>query len=512
MKKRLFALVLVVALAASMLCGCGGGGEEIAGTGVGLFEGEPVELTIMLSTDANGGGVSDVFNKYVEMTGIKANIITAPTASFSEKLNATLASGTLPDIVFMSAQVANIWQEEGALLPLDDLIEAYAPNIQKVLTEDDKKQLMNPDDRQLYGVPYILRLPAMNSMGVRRDWLQKLGLEAPTTIEELETVLTAFKDNAQMLNNGAPVIPMAGLLSAFYGMFGINPSGDQGQWTLDADGNYISIYEHPNYRAFLETLNRFYEKGLIDPEYLSRNGDQNAIYTLFNGGTAGMGFVYSTRLREITSILQESNKDAFFDFMPPITGIDGKKQIPGRQELGNQGCITIAAKGKEKACIQFLDWAYGEEGNRLLNYGIEGKTYDMVDGKPVIKDEYNQGWVEIRKVGVVATNLAYNRDLDAYNQCMLYGKNVEDLNEFEKLTYRAYYENEPYVVKPLRAFSTPASQKRGTEVYAALKEKEAKAVAGKISVDEFFEELKTIKANGLDEMTKEMQEYWAKVQ
>lgn len=500
--KKLIALIMSLALIVAVMGGCTKKKESS----------ESQELTIMMSSTENGaGGDSEAVKEMIRLTGVKANVISAPFASYNEKLNVTLASGNLPDIVYMDNKNVSSWIDEGALLPLDELIEEYAPNFKAIFTEEDRKQIVNPEDLKLYGVPYMLRLAAQNSMGIRRDWLEKVGLKAPTTIEELENVLTAFKNNANKLTNGGPIIPMAGELSAIYMMYGIMESGENNAWTIDENNNYISKYEHPNYRQCLETLNRFYENDLIDPEYLTRNTDANAVYTLFNSGIAGSGFVYSTRLREITGILKETDPNAIFDYMPPIDGIDGKKRIMGRQQLGTQGCITIAAEGKEKECMEFLDWGYSEEGDRVLNYGIEGKSYDMVDGKPVIREEYNHGWVEIRKLGCVPTNLAYNRNLDAYNQCMFNGKAIEDLNEEEKLTYKAYYENEPYIVSPIREFSTPASLSKGTDIYASLAEIEAKAIVGKISIDEFFTELNKAKANGLDDMTKEMQEYWNKV-
>ena len=505
--KRTIALIVSLVLIVAAMSGCSG--EKTSSS-------KSTEITIMMSsTESGAGGDSEVVKEMIRLaeirSGIKVNVIGAPVASYNEKLNVTLASGNLPDIVFMDDKNVSSWIDEGALLPIDDLVDKYAPNFKKIFTEDDRKQLVNPEDLKLYGMPYILRLAAQNSMGIRRDWLEILGLEVPTTIEEYENVLTAFKNNADKLTNGGPIIPMAGSLSAIYMMFGIIGSGENNAWTLDENGNYISKYEHPNYRQCIETLNRFYQKGLIDPEFLTRNNDDNAIYSLFNSGIAGSGFVYSTRLREITGILRETDSNAFFDYMQPIKGIDGEKRILGRKELGNQACITIAAKGKEKECIEFLDWCYSEEGDRLMNYGIEGVSYDMVDGKPVIREEYNHGWVEIRKLGCVATNLAYNRNLDAYNQCMFNGKSIEDLNEEEKLTYRAYYENEPYIVKPIRAFSTKTSLSKGTDLYASLAEIEAKAIVGKISIDDFFTELNKAKTNGLDDMTKEMQEYWNKV-
>lgn len=502
MNKKRISLILMCVILAITACGCGKTEKKISG--------EKPQIKLMMSMSENGGAAVQIIDKMFEMAGVDGELIQAPSASYSEKLNATLASGNLPDVVNMDESTMNGWIDEGALLPMDDYLEDYAPNFMKNLLEGDEKGLINPADGKIYGLPYILRLPAQRTMGVRRDWLSKLGLEAPTTIEELEAVLTAFKNNADKLGTEV-VIPYAGLLSPFYSMYGIIESGDQGMWTLDADGNYISRFEHPNYRECLETLNRLYTNGLIDPEYFSRNSDENSVYTLFNNGLAGMGFPYSTRLREVTEILRKTNSDAVFDYMEPIKGVDGEKRILGRSIFGSRTCITISAEDKIEDCVSFLDWCYSEEGERLLNYGIEGKHYDMVDGAPVIKDEFNHGWVAIRKEGIVPTNLAYNRSLDAYNQCMFYGKDLEELTDLEKLTYNAYYKNENYVVSPLRAFRTETSLAKGTDIYSALKEKETKAIVGTLSIDEFFTELETIKKNGLDQITKEMQEYWAKL-
>lgn len=502
MKRKRILLVLMCLTIAVGSVGCGKKNAQVSG--------EKPTISIMMSFSETGEKATQIVEKMFEMSGVEAELILAPGASYSEKLNATLASGNLPNIVNMDETTMNGWIEEGALLAMDDKLKECAPNFVKILQEGDMKSLINPTDGKLYGLPYILRLPAQRTMGVRRDWLDKLGLEAPTTIEELETVLTAFKENPKKLGTEL-VIPYAGQLSPFYMMYGITESGDQGMWTLDADGNYISRFDHPNYRECLEMLNRFYTKGLIDPEYFSRNSDENSVYSLFNNNNAGMGFPYSTRLREVTEILRANIDDAVYDYMEPIVGVDGKKRIYGRAIFGSRNCITIAAEDKLEECLSFLDWSYSEEGERLWNYGFEGVHYDMVDGTPRIREQFNHGWVEIRKEGIVPTNMAYNRSLDAYNQCMFYGKDLEDLTELEKLTYKAYYENEKYVVSPLRAFRTETSLSKGTEIYAALKEKETKAIVGKISIDEFFSELKVIKKNGLDQMTKEMQEYWKKL-
>lgn len=399
MNGKKVSLVLLCMLIAAGSVGCG---KKNAGV-----SGEKPNITLMMSFSENGGQATQIIEKMFELSGVNGELIQAPSASYSEKLNATLASGKLPDVVNMDETTMNGWVDEGALLAMDGKLEKCAPNFVKILQEGDKKELVHPGDGKLYGLPYILRLPAQRTMGVRRDWLRKLNLEEPKTIEELETVLTAFKENPQKLGTDL-VIPYAGLLSPFYMMYGITESGEQGMWTLDADGNYILRFEHPNYRKCLEMLNSFYTKGLIDPEYFSRNADENSVYSLFNNGNAGMGFPYSTRLREVTELLQKKDDGAVFDYMEPVAGVDGQKRILGRAVFGSRNCITIDAEDKLEECLKFLDWSYSEEGERLWNYGIEGVHYDMVDGAPVIREQFNHGWVSIRKEGVVPTNTAYN--------------------------------------------------------------------------------------------------------
>ncbi|MBO5346523.1 MAG: hypothetical protein J6A45_00075 [Lachnospiraceae bacterium] len=92
---------------------------------------------------------------------------------------------------------------------------------------------------------------------------------------------------------------------------------------------------------------------------------------------------------------------------------------------------------------------------------------------------------------------------------MLNGKAVEECEEIDLLTYRAYNGNEPYIVSPLRAFATETSKAKGTEIYAMLAE--AKVIDGSMTIESFRDVLAKAKANGLDAMTAEMQACWDKI-
>ena len=534
MKKRVISAMLACVMVMGTLAGCGNSEKETQSSVAKettketsteatssevvveedgpLFK-EPVELSILYYVNANV--VEDqILEEILKMTNVDAKVTQATSANYTEKLNSVLASGDLPDIVYLEEEHMNTWIEEGALLPLDDLLEEYGQNVLAVLDESDYQAIRYVEDGQIYGLPYLLKLPAQYAWGIRRDWLEQLNLEMPTDLESLEKVLTAFKDNAATLGveNLIPMVGNQSNLGSFYGLceaFGFSTSGENAAWTLDADGKYISKYEHPNYEAFLETASRWYQNGLIDPEYLSRkNAD---IHVLFNSGLVGCGFVFSTRLPSYTAAIQEIDADGYVEYMEPIVGYDGTQRVIGRTAVGSRACITIAAKDKAVECIKYLDWFYSEEGDRLLNFGIEGTTYEMVDGKPVMIGEYTEGWDKFRAIGGVNTIWAYNRNMDAYYQCMLYGKSLEECEEVDLLTYKAYTGNGPYIIAPLRAFATETSKAKGTEIYAMLKEAEAKVIEGTMTIEGFRDVLAKAKANGLDAMTAEMQACWDKI-
>lgn len=534
MRKRVISAMLACMMVVGTLAGCGDektqssvatettketSSEATTSETVGEAEEEgplfkdPVELSILYAATAD---VTDdlVLQEVLKLTNVDADLIAAPGASYAEKLNSVLASGELPDIVYLTEAQMNAWVEEGALLALDDLIEEYGQNIKNALDESDYTAIKYVNDGKIYGVPYLLKIPAQYAWGIRRDWLEQLNLEIPKNLDDLEKVLTAFKDNAKELGveNLIPMVGNQANMGPFYGLyecFGFSSSGESAAWTLDDDGKYISKYEHPNYEAFLETVSRWFQNGLIDPEYLSRkNAD---IHTLFNSGLVGCGFVFSTRLPSYTTSIQAVDPDGYVEYMEPIVGYGGEQRAIGRVAAGSRACITIAAEDKAIECIKYLDWFYSEEGDRVLNFGIEGTSYEMVDGAPVMINEYTEGWDAFRLIGGVSTTWAYNRNLDAYYQCMLNGKAVEECEEIDLLTYRAYNGNEPYIVSPLRAFATETSKAKGTEIYAMLAEAEAKVIDGSMTIESFRDVLAKAKANGLDAMTAEMQACWDKI-
>jgi len=446
-------------------------------------------------------------------TNTKITYIKVPQANFTEKLNITLASGDLPDLVhFSSTDQLATWIDQGAVIALDELLGKYGARITRWYTPEDFKNVKNPVDGKIYGVAGLSELKEINSIGIREDWLKDLGLKAPGTMAEWETTLQAFK-KADPAGKGS-TIPWAGELRSFFHAYGIMRSGSNGAWTVTKEGKYIPIYEHPRYREALETVRRLYAAGLVDKEYMVRNRDLKALQEPFYQGIAGSGEHAANRLEQISVSLREKKPDAKLAPIVPIKGPYGDQMILGRDRYYNRAGITVSARkaGKAEKVMQYLDWMFSDAGTELVNYGVEGKHHRKVDGKPVLLDPYNQGWDALRKDGLNYTLLtACVWSVDAYKQSLMRGKTLEQLSVTERITYDGLFLNTPYIFQPLITFDTPANRTKGPDVYPVLAEKETLAIIGDIGVDAFFAALAEVKRTGLDQITRETQELWGRL-
>ena len=151
------------------------------------------------------------FKEAEKKTGVNIEWKHPPAGQGTEQFNLMLASQDLPDLIYWSWRSISGGPakaiEDGSIIKLNDLIDQYAPNFKAVLQENPewKKQAIL-DDGTLYMFPFIrghkdLRLP--DGFQMRKDWLDKLGLEVPKTIDDWYTVLTAFKEN-DVNGNGDP--------------------------------------------------------------------------------------------------------------------------------------------------------------------------------------------------------------------------------------------------------------------------------------------------------------------
>ena len=346
-------------------------------------------------------GEMTCYKELEKKTGINIEFQHPPTGQDAEQFNLVIASGKFPDIIERDWTNAPggpaKYIKDGVILRLNDLIKQYAPNLNKVLTDHpDWRRMIVTDEGDIYCFPFIRSDPYLLTFAgltLRGDWLDKLGLKTPTTIDEWHDVLVAFKTKDPNGNGKADEIPFTPWkdnsarggfnMYGFVGAWGIGMN-----WFQDKGVVKYGPLE-PAFKDFLKTMAQWYKEGLIDPDYITTNlaqldakmtGNQLGVAVLNTG--SGIG-------KYIPLMLP---KDPKFKMTPapyPVLKAGDKPQLGQRDNVyAGQGSAAITTANKRvPETVKMLDYAYGPEGHMLFNFGVEGLTYTMVNGYPKYTDE-----------------------------------------------------------------------------------------------------------------------------
>ncbi|OPA79440.1 ABC transporter substrate-binding protein [Paenibacillus selenitireducens] len=339
-----------------------------------------------------------MYKELEKITGVKVDFEHPPSdaAQAKEQFNLMMVSEKLPDVIETS------WIgypggpekaiQDNKIIKLNDYIDQYAPNLKKLLTDHpDWKKQVTTDDGNMYMFPFFRggdKVRVFYGPAVRKDWLDKLGLTVPTTIDEWHEVLTAFKDKDPNGNGKADEIPLyitlddVALDAPFLGAWGIN-------YGFYQDGGKVKFGPtQPEYKEFLTTMNKWYQEGLIDKDFAAPNsklfdakmtGNQLGAALVYNGGGIGK---YANLMKD---------KDPNFNLVAAEYPVlkKGDKQMWGQKDFATNGIgAAISTSNKNPIeTVKWLDYAYGEQGDLLFNYGKEGEAYSMVNGVPTFLPE-----------------------------------------------------------------------------------------------------------------------------
>lgn len=329
-------------------------------------------------------------------TGINIEFIHPAVGQEKEQFNLMLSSRSLPDMFTYS--LANYPGGEigaaadGLILQLDELFELYAPDVLAMFERrPDYAVQSRADDGHYYNFPSLQEEEYSTiSFGpqIRQDFLDKLGLEVPTTIDEWETMLRLFKSELEL---PAPLtFNYVDLRNshAFVGAYGIA----FGLYTDPEDGGVVKFGpSQPAFKDFLTTMARWYADGLLDPEFASQ--DNSAFDSKNTGGKSGSWLgTTSSKLKNYLTMMKDKNPEFNLVGAPYPSLVKGEP-VHFQQKVAlwdpNSTYISATAENPE-AIARFLNYGYTEEGYILYNWGIEGKMYTVVDGKPqIIPEVYN---------------------------------------------------------------------------------------------------------------------------
>ncbi|GAA2157955.1 MULTISPECIES: hypothetical protein [Glycomyces] len=329
-----------------------------------------------------------------------------------EKRQISLASGDYPDAYMLIPWVDQFSSDElvklggqGVILPLDDLIGEDTPNLTAAFEKEPGfKELATSPDGKIWGIPawndcYHCSYPS--KLWMNSAWLDILGLEQPTTPEELRTVLEAFKTQDPNGNGKADEIPLSAAGGSSLLSYLMNPyvytaemyANAEGTTpaTLGVDGDKVVLQPTKDqWRDAIAYVASLYEDGLIDEGAFTQNGEAlnakgNSAEGVILGSVAVMHPWFVTNDHE-------DGRYGQYDAVPPLTGPNGSDATYSGGGAGAAPGATFvitnrSSEAKQKKLMEILDFMVSYDGHLQGEFGVEGVNWSRPEAGDVALDE-----------------------------------------------------------------------------------------------------------------------------
>ena len=394
MKKLVTLLLAAGTLAAA--AGCSGGQVQTDG---GLTKLSVEVFDRNNAPEGQGNATDNRWTQYInervaQELGIDVEYIACPRAQEKEKLNVWLASNSAPDISFTYDYVTmSSYAEQNGLYDLTQYISEYGDAIEEKLGGVLDAGMY---EGKQFAVPGMSVQSGIAPMKIRKDWLDKLGMPIPTTIDELYTTLKAFKEQDPGNVGKENVVPFAlpapgtigtpGFYLDLMYAFGVRNDVDSG-FDCMLSGNYDngtfkSPVDMPEAREFYRFMNKLYKEGLIHKEFvIDNNGTRYDQHV--SSGVAG--FVDCNEI-DINNLTRANVPEADWALMEPLAAPNGERSVNAGSGVRWLNFVPKSSKCPE-AAVQFINWMISEEIDTMLYYGIEGEDYDINEGVITVRDK-----------------------------------------------------------------------------------------------------------------------------
>jgi putative aldouronate transport system substrate-binding protein len=503
---RVLAASLMLILSTSILSGCSKKVPEQK-TAAPQTSNEPAKLSYWVPLNSNVAKFATnlgetPFGKQLQKdTNTTIEFKHPAVGQEADQFKLLLASGDLPDIVEYNS-LTTVYPggidkaiEDKVFLSLNSILDKSAPNLKKIYTErPDIAKMAKTDSGNYYCFPFLRpdeRSLAFYGPIVRQDWLNELGLKAPATIDELTNVLQQFKTKK---NAETPLsfvkLDAITVGNDIFGAYGI-------AWGMFARDNKIKYgFYEPEYKELLTTMRKWYQDKLLDPDFLTQ--DAKAFDAKITSNKVGftVGYAAST-VRRVMEMMQAQNPKFELAGTPHLVKNPGDKPTFGQMDLPytNRGAMISAKSKNVEAAVRLLDYGYSEKGTILMNYGIEGSTFKMENGKPKVTDAY----INDLNTRYGATRGTYDGPL-----AQIF---IEETQSF-KPSYEAIKTWSNFkpssVIPPLTPTLDESTKvaKLNSEIDTFAKEKFAKFVMGQESLDTFDKYIEQLKKMGIEDLIK----------
>ncbi|MDD4849811.1 MAG: extracellular solute-binding protein [Gemmiger sp.] len=465
------------------------------------------DASVWLPSNETSVDASPFLVELQKATGVTLDL-TAISGDTQQQFNLMIAGGqdNLPDIIDNTNRFeggAQAAYESGYIIDLTPYIDEYAPNYRKYLDEHpDIDRLMKTDDGKYLTFPMIRgddALCSFNGLIVRKDWLDADGLSVPVTMDDWHTMLTTFKEK-----NGATAPLVIDAKNHWHYRNFASAYGADYEYYVNDDGKVDFGPIQPGFKDYLTEMNKWYEEGLIDQNYLT--ADQNAREAAITSGQAGaLWYAVGGGIGKYITAARDGGDDVF-DLVGVPTPVLKEGDTPAlgfKADAANNNGLSISTNCKNVAlAMKFLDYGFSEEGDMLYNYGTEGVSYEMVDGKPTYTDlimKNPDGLTASQAMGYYIganhMNGGFVQELGYYNQYLALPQQQQAIQTW------ADNDGAKHLLPP---FSMTAEESKtagaiDTEIWTYVDENVAAFITGTTSLDEFDNFVATIQDMGVED-------------
>lgn len=487
--KKILAATAITTLMVTSLVGCSGE--------AGTDSGEIPTLELMIPSHPSFPWQENwEIMGYIEEgtnTNLKVDSILNSGSSFDEKLNLTMISDDLPDLIYpINNNIIKRFGDDGAFVNILDHLDQL-PNFAKWY-EENKESVVSylSADGSLYQFPSI-GMQESNRRGwmYREDVFAEHNLEVPTDEESLYTVLKELK----VLYPDSYPLSFRSELNQFQMIapsWGTDHFADNRHMYLDENNEFQFGPIEDEFKEMLIFYNKLYEEELLVPNFLTL--DTTGWQEIISTEQAFITIDYLSRIDFFNTPMREENPEFTLSYMaPPAGGTNGTAMFPDAR-VGFYGYILPTGTDNLDATLAYCDWWYTEEAKELTSWGKEGETFEVVDGK--------KQWIDYAS----STDVKVETGFATYGFYMDYDFEAQ-LSLFTEETKSAYEQAAKYDLKmqPIPAFNEEEQkivETKVSNIATFVEENMSNFIIGKKDFNEWDAYVAEIEAMGLADMKK----------
>ncbi len=359
----------------------------------GLWFEETLTLEWLMSENVSTLVKDDsmVLQEMKERWNVELIPMPAPESDYATRFTTMAATNRLPEIAYVDYAAMAEYGPQGLFVNLyeyEDVLPNFMSEINKeAIALDIKKSTLGG---ALYGfqflnVPY--GTPGGPRISIRHDLLEENSIEMPTTFDEFYDAMLAIKETDTSRYAFSTRFGTKYLLGQWaypMGSGGFTGFSENGLYYEPNDDAYVYGPADERFKAVVEYMANAYADGLLSPDYATMSRDiaweklsTDQLY-VFNDNA---GFIYT-----FNDTLQTIDTEAYFGLVPQLENGQGERRGYHYETIRYEYVAVNPESERLNDVLTFVDYLYSEEGRLLTNYGVEGETYEIVDGQPMFFD------------------------------------------------------------------------------------------------------------------------------